>query len=75
LDVYSDVRREKFKSIIDPQSQGTLKTIFSNPEDIVPNHPMYKFSQLMAKDPEMAKKNAPVSGTPDTVLVMIADSS
>jgi hypothetical protein len=61
LDVYSDVRREKFKTVTDPQSQGTLRTIFSDPENIVPNHPMYKFSQLLQKDPKTAMKNAPVS--------------
>lgn len=61
LDVYSDVRIQKWKTIIDPQSQGTLRSLFSNPEDIIPNHPMYKMSQLIAKDPEAAKKNAPVS--------------
>lgn len=60
LDVYCQVRREKFKTMIDPQSQGMMKTIFSNPEAVVPNHPMYKFSQLMEKDPELAKKNMPV---------------
>ncbi|KAJ3519628.1 hypothetical protein NM208_g14052 [Fusarium decemcellulare] len=59
LDVYSDVRREKFNTIINPQSQSTMRTIFSDPKDIVPNHPMYKFSQLLQTNPELAKKNAP----------------
>ena len=61
LDVYSDVRREKWKTIIDPQSQATMKFIFSKPEDVIPNHPIYRTTEMMKKDPEMAKKNAPVS--------------
>lgn len=61
LDVYSDVRRQKWKTIIDPQSQGTLRFLFSNPEDVIPNHPVYKFAQAMAINPEAARKNVPVS--------------
>ena len=61
LDVYSEVRREKWKQIIDPQSQGMLKTLFSNPEDIIPNHPMYKMSVLFEQHPQEAMRLAPVS--------------
>jgi len=60
LDVYSDVRREKWKTIINPQSQGMLKFLFSRPEDIIPNHPIYRLSQAMAADPAAAMKASPV---------------
>lgn len=59
LDVYSDARREKFQKIVDPQSQGTLRSVFSDPSDLS-SIPMYKFSQLLKNNPEIAKKNAPV---------------
>ena len=61
LDKYSEIRLQKFKTVVDPQSQGMMKLIFSNPESVVPNHPAYKFSQLLAADPEKAKTMGPVS--------------
>ena len=60
LDKYSEIRLQKFKTVVDPQSQGMMKMIFSNPNSIVPNHPAYKFSQLLAADPEKAKTMGPV---------------
>lgn len=61
MDAYSDVRREKFQKVIDPQSQSMMKLIFSDPSDVVPNHPAYKFSQLFAANPKLAAEKAPVS--------------
>ena len=60
LDTYSEVRRDKWKTIIDPMSQGTLKMIFSDPANIA-DQPAYKMSQLMKTDPEAARARAPVS--------------
>lgn len=61
LDTYSSVRREKWNTIIDPQSQGMLKTIFSDPSEIIPNHPMYKMSMMFESDPAKAAQSMPVS--------------
>lgn len=60
LDLYSKVRVEKWKTIIDPQSQDTMKFIFSKPEDVIPDHPFYKFCEAMKNNPLEARKNAPV---------------
>ncbi|KAF2157051.1 FAD/NAD(P)-binding domain-containing protein [Myriangium duriaei CBS 260.36] len=59
FDVYSTVRRDKWKTIIDPQSQGMLRFLFSQPANVIPNHPVYKFSQAMAANPDAAQKLAP----------------
>lgn len=61
LDVYSDVRREKFQQVVDTQSQSMMKLIFSDPSDVVPDHPAYKFSQLFAANPKLAVEKMPVS--------------
>lgn len=60
LDIYSEVRRDKRKTIIDPMSQDTLRMVFSDPASIA-DQPAYKMSQLMKTDPEAARARAPVS--------------
>lgn len=60
LDIYSEVRRDKWKTIVDPMSQGTLKMVFSDPANIA-DQPAYKMSQLVKTDPEAARAQAPVS--------------
>ncbi|KAJ3495345.1 hypothetical protein NLG97_g3459 [Lecanicillium saksenae] len=58
LDIYSEVRRDKWKNIIDPMSQSTLRMVFSDPAKIT-DSPAYKMSQLMRADPEAARARAP----------------
>ena len=55
------MRRQKWKTVVDKQSQGTLKLLFSNPSDVIPDHRIYKFAQMLETDPEAALKTAPVS--------------
>ena len=60
LDVYSDVRIKKWKTIVDPQSQSTIRFIFSHPED-VPNSPLFKLAEALKNNPLEARKAAPVT--------------
>lgn len=60
LEVYSNIRRDKWFQFVDPQSRFTMEMIFSDPNKLQ-DHPFYKISQLMKKNPEEARRNAPVS--------------
>ncbi|KAF4965997.1 hypothetical protein FSARC_6273 [Fusarium sarcochroum] len=52
LDLYSQVRRDKWKSHIDPVSQRTMKMVFSDPTDIIPDHPLYKMCKMLESEPD-----------------------
>ncbi|KAJ4244584.1 hypothetical protein NW762_014440 [Fusarium torreyae] len=55
LDVYSQVRRDKWQSHIDPVSQRTMNMVFSDPTDIIPDHPLYKMCKMLESEPNTAK--------------------
>ncbi|OAA43335.1 Monooxygenase, FAD-binding protein [Beauveria brongniartii RCEF 3172] len=55
----SEVRRDKWKNIIEPMSQNTLKIVFSDPANLADNN-AYKTSQLMKTGPGAARARAPL---------------
>jgi 2-polyprenyl-6-methoxyphenol hydroxylase-like FAD-dependent oxidoreductase len=52
LDMYDDVRREKWNTIINPRSQGMKKFIYSDPKVVIPGHPIYQMAMKMKESPE-----------------------
>ena len=37
-----------------------MKFLFSDPAEVLPDHPVYKFAEAMKQNPEAAMKHAPV---------------
>lgn len=61
LGVYNQVRREKWKSHIDPTSRQAMKLVNSDPSDIIPDHPVYKMSKMLETNPSAIKaRHGPV---------------
>ena len=64
LEVYNRVRREKWQSYIDPVSQRTMKLVYSDPKDIIPDHLIYKMARMCEENPQAIQGRAgPVGST------------
>ena len=58
LHEYSRVRRQKWQAHIDPTSQRAIKFVYSDPADIIPDHPLYKMCKLLETNPDAMKTSA-----------------
>jgi hypothetical protein len=57
LDKYSEVRREKYLSIVDPISSENLRRLFDqDPDAAIENDAFLKMCQRTENDPEFSKE-------------------